>query len=67
MSNVLAPTEPELSSLLREKVGEALFRIGTSAVQGEILTEKVDVTKDELRRVVQSIMDRTHMLQQFLQ
>lgn len=51
----------------RERIGNVFDEIGTLAVTGEIASEGLTTTNDELRAVVQKIMDKTHQLQQLLQ
>jgi hypothetical protein len=55
------------SKYTREKIGDLFDQIGTLAIAGEMNAEDKLVTKEELRAVVQKIVDKTHLIQQLLQ
>lgn len=58
---------PELNNQERAALGNAFDQLGTLAIHGEMITEQKEITKEELRAVIQKVMDKTHQLQKLLQ
>ncbi len=55
-----------LTKRVRELLGDVFDKIGTTAIQGEVLCENQEVSRDDLRRKVQTVIDNTHILTELL-